>query len=118
MEEMAAERRPPPCKRDPRSTMVPRMPRYLVERTFTVSIEDMPPVATRSKRIVNTAFPDITWEHSHVVVQDDGRVRTFCVYSAPDEAMVRDHAKELGDHVIDVIHEIAGDVSPEDLPDS
>ena len=73
---------------------------------------------SRSKRIVNTAFPDITWEHSHVVVQDDGRVRTFCVYSAPDEAMVRDHSKELGEHVIDVIHEIAGDVSPEDLPDS
>jgi hypothetical protein len=93
------------------------MPRYLVERTFRVTIEEMPPVATRSKRIVNTSYPAITWEHSHVVVQDDGRVRTFCVYTAPDEDMVRDHAKELGDHVIDVIHEIAGDVSPEDLPD-
>ena len=94
------------------------MPRYLIERTFTVSIEAMPPVASRSKRIVNLEFPDITWEHSHVVVTDDGRVRTFCVYSAPDEEMVREHSKELsGHHIIDVIHEIAGDVSPEDLPD-
>jgi hypothetical protein len=93
------------------------MPRYLIERTFTVSIEEMPPVASRSKRIVNTDFPQITWEHSHVVVTDDGRVRTFCVYSAPDEEMVREHSKELGEHIIDVIHEIAGDVSPEDLPD-
>jgi hypothetical protein len=98
--------------------MVSPMPRYLVERTFKVTIEEMPPVATRSKRIVNTEFPAITWEHSHVVVGDDGRVRTFCVYTAPDEDMVRAHAKELGEHVIDVIHEIAGDVSPEDLPDS
>jgi len=93
------------------------LPRYLIERTFTVSIEAMPPVAARSKRIVSTAFPDITWEHSHVVVTDDGRVRTFCVYSAPDEEIVREHSKELGEHIIDVIHEIAGDVSPEDLPD-
>jgi aminoglycoside N3'-acetyltransferase len=93
------------------------MPRYLVERTFTVSIEDMPPVAQRSKRVVNGSFPEIVWEHSHVVVTDDGKVRTFCVYGAPDEETVRAHAHELGDHVIDVIHEIAGDVSPEELPD-
>ena len=93
------------------------MPRYLIERTFTRSIEEMPPVASRSKRIVSTAFPEITWEHSHVVVGDDGLVRTFCVYSAPHEEMVREHSRELGDHIIDVIHEIAGDVSPEDLPD-
>jgi hypothetical protein len=93
------------------------MPRYLIERTFTVSIEEMPPVASRSKRIVATEFPDITWEHSHVVVADDGRVRTFCVYSAPDEEMVREHSRGLGDQNIDVMHEIVGDVSPEDLPD-
>ena len=37
--------------------------------------------------------------------------------AAPDEDMVREHSKELGEHHIDVIHEIAGDVSPEDLPD-
>ena len=36
---------------------------------------------------------------------------------APDEEMVREHSKELGDHIIDVIHEVAGDVSPEDLPE-
>jgi hypothetical protein len=98
--------------------MFPGMPRYLVERTFTVSIEDMPPVATRSKRLVGTAFPEIKWEHSHVVVGEDGRVRTFCIYDAPSEAMVREHARELGEHVIDVIHLVAGDVSPEDLPES
>lgn len=92
------------------------MPRYLIERTFDVSIEEMPPVASRSKRIVNNDFPEIIWEHSHVVVTDDGRVRTFCVYSAPDEQMVREHSEELGNHSIDVIHEIAGDVAPEDLP--
>ena len=94
------------------------MVRYLVERTFTVSIEDMPPVATRSKRIVNERVPGYHLGAQPRRRPDDGRVRTFCVYSAPDEAMVRDHSKELGEHVIDVIHEIAGDVSPGGLPDS
>jgi hypothetical protein len=99
-------------------SIVATMPRYLVERTFTVTIEEMPPVGERSKRIAQNSYPEITWEHSHVVVEDDGTVRTFCVYEAPGEGMVRDHAKELGEHVIDVIHEIAGDVSPADYPNA
>jgi len=77
----------------------------------------MPNVGRRSREVAEREFPEITWEHSHVVVTDDGKVRTFCVYAAPDEDMVREHSKELGEHHIDVIHEIAGDVSPEDLPD-
>ena len=93
------------------------MPRYLIVRHFDVEEAQMPPIARRSRELVDGEFPEITWEHSHVVVTDDGRVRTFCVYSAPDEEMVREHSKELGEHIIDVIHEIAGDVSPEDLPD-
>jgi Protein of unknown function (DUF4242) len=93
------------------------MPRYLIERTFEVSIEEMAPVGERSKRLSQTSYPEITWEHSHVVVGDDGQVRTFCVYQAPNEEIVRAHADELGLHVVDVIHEIAGDVSPADYPD-
>ena len=93
------------------------MPRFMIERTFTVSIEEMPPVGRESKRLAVEKFPSITWEHSHVVVEDDGTVRTYCVYAAPDEETVRQHSDELGQHVIDVIHEIAGDVSPEDYPE-
>jgi hypothetical protein len=33
------------------------------------------------------------WEHSHVVVDDDGMAGTYCVYEAPDEETVREHAK-------------------------
>ena len=49
-------------------------------------------------------------------VDDDGAVKTYCVYAAPSEEMVRSHAKELGLHDIQVIYEIAGDVSPHDFP--
>ena len=53
---------------------------------------------------------------SHVAVDDRGVVRTFCVYSAPDEEAIREHAVVLGKHTIDAIHEIAGDVTPADFP--
>ena len=92
------------------------MPRYLVERTYTVDIDTLPVVATRSKAIGHHRFPKIVWEHSHVVVGTDGVPKSFCVYDAPNEEMVREHAAQLGDHVVETIWEIAGDVSPADFP--
>jgi Protein of unknown function (DUF4242) len=93
------------------------MPRYLIERTFTVAIEEMPPIGRKSKELTEGDFSEIVWEHSHVVVTDDGTVRTYCIYDAPDEDTVRRHALALGRHVVDVVHEIAGDVSPMDYPE-
>lgn len=92
------------------------MPKYLIERTFDVDEEELPAVATRSKRIALEQFPDITWEHSHVVADADGTLKSFCVYHAPSEAMVREHATLLGSHVIDHVYEIGGDVTPDDFP--
>jgi hypothetical protein len=92
------------------------MPRYLIERTYTVPMDDVPVVATRSKAIGHHRFPEIVWEHSHVVLDSEGIPKSFCVYSAPNEEMVRDHANRMGDHVVVVIYEIAGDVTPDDFP--
>lgn len=94
------------------------MTRYLVERRFDVGQEEMPEVGRRSREIVEERFPEITWEHSHVAVSDDGSVKTFCLYDAPSEDVVRQHAKELGLHEIQTIHEIVGDVTPADFPPS
>ena len=92
------------------------MPRYLIVRKFTVGADEMPEVGRRSRQIAEEQFPQIAWEHSHVVVDDQGAVSTFCVYSGPDEGVIRDHSVALGQHTIDVIHEIAGDVTPADFP--
>lgn len=92
------------------------MPRYLIVRSFEVDSDQMPEVGRRSREIAEGRFPQITWEHSHVVVSDDGTVRTFCIYSAPDEEIVREHARTLGKHQIDALYEIAGDVTPADFP--
>jgi hypothetical protein len=92
------------------------MPRFMIERTFDVTEDQMPVVGRRSRVLTEEQFPEIVWEHSHVVVDDEGLVRTYCVYSAPSEEVVRAHAQELGEHTLDGIYEIAGDVTPADFP--
>jgi Protein of unknown function (DUF4242) len=92
------------------------MPRYLIERTYSVDMDKVPTVATRSKAISYHRYPEIVWEHSHVVLDSDGTPKSFCIYAAPSEEMVREHADRLGDHTITSIYEIAGDVTPDDFP--
>ena len=92
------------------------MPRYLIERQFDISEDRMPEVGRRSRQIVEEQFPEITWEYSHVAVDEGGGVKTFCLYGAPTEAVVREHAEQLGFHKIIAIYEMAGDVTPADFP--
>ena len=92
------------------------MPRYLIVRTFDVTEEEMPEVGRRSNRVIEQ-IPGVVWEHSHVIVGDDGLVKTYCVYSAPDQEAVHRHSAELGQHRLEEIQEIAGDVTPADFPE-
>ena len=92
------------------------MPRYVIERNFErIDDAEMQAIALRSKQLGAERFPAITWEHSHVVVDAEGRIKSFCVYSAPDEQMLREHAAELGSHVVDQMYEIVGDVAPDEI---
>lgn len=91
------------------------MPRYLIERTFEVDENQMPRIGRKSNAVIEE-FPGIVWEHSHVVIDDDGNVKTFCVYEAPNEEIVRKHSASLGEHALDHIYEIGGDVTPADFP--
>jgi Protein of unknown function (DUF4242) len=92
------------------------MPRYLITRTYTVDLDGLPAVATRSKALRHYHYPDIVWEHSHVVVDEAGRPKSYCIYEAPSQEILFQHANQLGDHVVDTIYELAGDVTPDDFP--
>ena len=92
------------------------MAKYLVERRFHVGEHEMAAVGRRSRELIEENFPQITWHHSHVVVDEGGNVRTYCVYEAPNEEIVRSHAETLGLHDVSGVWEIAGDVSPADFP--
>jgi hypothetical protein len=92
------------------------MTMFLVERHFHVGQDEMEAVGKKSRRLIEESFPEITWHHTHVVVGDEAKVRTYCVYEAPTAEDVRNHSVALGLHDIAYIGEIAGDVTPEDFP--
>jgi hypothetical protein len=89
---------------------------YLLERQFEVGEEDMPAVGRRSRSLIEREFPQIIWEHSHVTLDDRGLVKTFCLYAAPSEDAVREHADQLGMHQVLAVYEVVGDVTPKDFP--
>jgi hypothetical protein len=92
------------------------MPRFVIERDFgNVDDDEMLEIAMLSKMTGLEQFPDITWEHSHVCNDDDGAIKTFCVYEAPSEERVREHAARMGRHVVMHVYEIAGDITPDEI---
>jgi len=91
------------------------MPRYVIERDFgNVDDDEMLELAALSKTVLE-GFPDVTWEHSHVCSDENGAIKTFCVYAAPDEGRVREHAARMGRHVVMNIYEVAGDITPAEI---
>lgn len=87
------------------------MPRYLIERGLgPVTEEELAQAAETSARVREADFPDIVWEHSHVVRAEDGLL-SFCVYSAPEERRVREHAEAAG-LPADRVFEIETDLTP------
>jgi hypothetical protein len=63
----------------------------------------------------NAQFSPVVWEHSHTVMDEDGRLISFCVYASPNSELLHEHAELLGGHSINRIYEIGGDISPDDF---
>jgi Protein of unknown function (DUF4242) len=93
------------------------MPRYLIQRDYGAAEQEaMQNIGERTKQVAQESFPDITWEHSHVVGDESG-IKSYCVYEAPNEERLYGHATRVGGHTITRISEIAQDVTPADFPD-
>jgi hypothetical protein len=91
------------------------MPRYLIERDYgPAEQEAMQNIGRRMKQVAEESFPEVTWEHSHVVSDETG-VKSYCVYEAPNEERLREHGDMVRQHTIVRIYEIAGDVTPADF---
>jgi hypothetical protein len=87
------------------------MPRYFMERTVgEVTREELDRIAARSERIRQERFPEITWEHTHVVRTPEG-FKAFCVYESPDPDSVKNHAQALG-LPVERFYEVETDLSP------
>jgi hypothetical protein len=71
--------------------------------------------AALSGELIEERFPEITWEHSHIVSTNDGEIVTYCVYGAPTEEIIREHSDAFGSHTITNIFEIVDDVTPAEV---
>jgi predicted Rdx family selenoprotein len=71
------------------------MPKFVIEREIPgagkLSPADLQAISQKSCGVLSTMGPRIQWLHSFVT--DD---KIYCVYIAPDEATVREHAKQGG----------------------
>ncbi|HSA55704.1 MAG TPA: DUF4242 domain-containing protein [Gemmatimonadaceae bacterium] len=68
------------------------MPKYVIERLIPgagkLSAEELKAISMRSCEVLNQLGPKITWIQSYVT---DNKL--YCVYIAPNEEMVREHAR-------------------------
>jgi len=71
------------------------MPKYLIERDLpgagNLSPEQLQAVSQKSCSVLRDLGPQIQWVHSYVT-QD----KIYCVYIAPNEKMIREHASQGG----------------------
>jgi Protein of unknown function (DUF4242) len=71
------------------------MPKYVIEREIpgagSLTEDQVLAISQKSCSVLKGLGPQIQWVESFVT-QD----KIYCVYIAPDEAMVREHAKQGG----------------------
>ncbi|HXU14988.1 MAG TPA: DUF4242 domain-containing protein [Terriglobales bacterium] len=71
------------------------MPKYVIERELPgagkLSKEQLQAISQKSCGVLNNLGPQIQWIESFVT--DD---KIYCIYRAPNEAMVREHASQGG----------------------
>ena len=71
------------------------MPKYVIERDIPgvgkLSPEELRAISQKSCSVLNNLGPQIQWVESFVTGD-----KIYCVYIAPNEEMVREHARQGG----------------------
>lgn len=71
------------------------MPKYVIEREIPgagkLTAEQLQGISQKSCGVLRNLGPQIQWVHSYVT---DNKI--YCVYIAPNEQMVREHASQGG----------------------
>jgi len=71
------------------------MPKYIIEREIphagSLTTQDLQNISQKSCSVLNQMGPKIQWLESYVT--DD---KVYCVYIAPDEASIMEHAEKGG----------------------
>jgi hypothetical protein len=71
------------------------MPQYVIEREMPgvgqLGADDIKMASQTSCNVLNDIGPQVQWVHSYVT--DD---KLYCVYRAPNEDLIREHARRCG----------------------
>lgn len=71
------------------------MPQFVIERDIpgagNLTQEELQSIAVKSNSVLKGMGPEIRWLHSYVTGD-----KFYCVYLAPDEETVREHARRGG----------------------
>ena len=71
------------------------MPKYIIEREIpgagSLTAQDLQGISQKSCGILSDMGPKIQWVESYVT---DNKV--YCIYIAPDEATIKEHAEQGG----------------------
>jgi hypothetical protein len=86
------------------------MPKFLIEREIAgagaLSPQQLQAVSEKSCAVLRNLGPEVQWVHSYVTGN-----KIYCVYIAPSEQMVREHAR-LGGFPANRISEIKSIIDP------
>ena len=71
------------------------MPKFVIEREIpnagSLSDDELQAISQKSVDVLNQMGPEIQWQHSYVTGN-----KIYCVYVAPDEATIQEHARRGG----------------------
>ncbi len=71
------------------------MPKYIIEREIpgagNLSAEELQGISQKSCSVLNQMGPQIQWVQSYVTGD-----KVYCVYIAPNEEMIKEHAQQGG----------------------
>ena len=71
------------------------MPKYVIERAIAgvgaTSAADLHAISQKSCGVLHELGPEVQWVHSYVTGD-----KIYCIYNAPSEALVREHARRGG----------------------
>jgi trimethylamine:corrinoid methyltransferase-like protein len=71
------------------------MPKFVIEREIpgagNLSEEQLREVSQKSLKVLKEMGPEIQWLHSYVTGD-----KVYCVYLAPNEATIEEHARRVG----------------------
>jgi len=82
--------------------------RFMIQRTFPAgALEGVTPEVKKQVNATNAQL-GVTWVHSYL---NGDKTKTFCVYTAPNEAAVREAAKR-NNLPVDIVTEVPSMLMP------